>query len=752
MSKVREEWKYEENGYTVVRTCGWSPPGDHPVGCGMRLYVKDGRLVKVEGDPEHPISQGRLCIRCLSLPEYVHHPDRIIYPMMRVGKRGENRWKRISWEDAYDIIEKKTREIQGKYGPESIFTVIGTGRDVWHTVPKITFSAFGSPNFTYLHSGWSCYGPRCAITVYVLGAGYPEIDYAAQFQKDRYDNPNYRLPECIMIWGKDPHKSNPDGLYGHAIVDMMKRGTKLIVVDPRLTWFASRAEHWLQLRPGTDAALALGMLNVIINEELYDKEFVKNWCHGFDKLKERVQEYPPEKVAEITWVPKEKIVEAARFFAKSKPASITWGLAVDEKTNGVQTGHAICALMAVTGNIDVPGGILLGAPQAAPTAWWGWNELPEEMKEKRLGAKEYPAVCTALPTTQPDVPLDAMETGKPYPLKMAWIMSSNPIACPTAAPQRWHRAFKELDFVVVCDLFMTPTASACADLFLPVASFPEKDGIVATHYGGIVLFVGAINKALQVGECKSDDEIMFELGKRLNPKEFPWKDMEEFFDWELKGYGLNMTFKELREKGWAVPTYEYKKHEKGLLTFDGKPGFNTPTGKIELYSTFFEQWGEDPLPYYEEPPYSPYSTPELAKEYPLILTSGARSWAFFHSEQRQIRTLREVHPDPIVEIHPETAEKLGIKDGDWVYIENMFGKCKQKAKLTTGIHPNVVHAQHAWWFPEKPAEEPSLFGVWESNINQLVPHKLIGKLGFGSPFKCMICKVYKAEQDAALAR
>jgi anaerobic selenocysteine-containing dehydrogenase len=245
-----------------------------------------------------------------------------------------------------------------------------------------------------------------------------------------------------------------------------------------------------------------------------------------------------------------------------------------------------------------------------------------------------------------------------------------------------------------------------------------------------------------VGETKSDLEVCFELGKRLNPKAWPWDNVSDFFTEQLKpdtGFG----FEELREKGLYQPGYTYKKHEKGLLRFDGEPGFNTVTGMVELCSTLFESWGDDALPYHEEPPYSPYSTPELAKEYPLTLTTGARKYTSFHSEHRQLKTLREIDANPEMEIHPETAAGLGIIEGDWVVIENMFGKARMVAHLTEAIHPKVVHATHGWWFPEKEAAEPSLFGVWESNINTLMPHQHNGKLGFGDTFKSILCKVYR---------
>ncbi len=714
----------------------------------MKLHIKNGRLVKVEGDPDHPISQGRLCIRCLSLPEYVHHPQRITSPMKRApGDRGKDKWQKISWDEAWDIIVPKIKQLKKDHGAESIVVFGGTGRQACLYYYPLGFASIGTPNVCYPWSGWSCYGPRCSITDYILGAGYPEIDFAGTYP-DRYDNPNYVLPKWIMEWGKNPLMSNPDGFFGHSLLDMRKRGTKIISIDPRMTWLGTRSEYVCQLRPGTDTALALGFLNVIINEELYDKDFVANWTYGFDELKERVQQYPPEKVAEITWVPAEKIREVARFIATNKPGAIQWGLAVDENPNGVQLGHAILALCAITGNLDVPGGITLGPPAALLGKWRmeTRRNLSDELWDKRIGAKEWPALSTAMATTHPDETLDTLETGKPYRLRMGWFNSSNFIT-PTcsAQPDRWYRALKSLEFNVVQDTFMTPTAMAFADVFLPLPTFAEMDGVVVTHFGRNAVFLGAINQAFRVGDTKSDIEVCIELGKRLHPDMWPFESVEDFFTKQLKPE-LGIDFNDLREQFVYQPKYEYRKFEKGKLRADGEPGFNTVTGMVELTSTLFEAWGEDALPYYMEPPYSPISTPELFKEYPLILTTGARKFTSFHSEHRQISTLREIDPDPEMEIHPETAAQLGVIEGDWVMMENMFGKAKARAKLTPTIHPKVVHATHGWWFPEKPGEEPNLFGVWEANINTLIPHKHIGKLGFGCPAKQMICKVYRIEK------
>ncbi len=744
MRLQEKKWRWEEDGMTVTRTTPWTGPGCHN-NCGLLVYSKGNRIIKIEGDPETPFSQGKLCPRCLALRKVVHHPDRLTHPLKRAGKRGEGKWEPISWDEAYDTIVDNVRKIQKQYGPEAITVMHGTGRNVWHLGAKLCYSAFGSPNLTSLLSGMACYGPKIVLDTYTLGF-LPLPDVSEMFA-DRYDNPNWKKPECIVVWGNNPVVANADCVKGDWFVECMKRGSKLIVIDPLVTWFASRADIHLQLRPGTDTAIALGMLNVIIEEGLYDKEFVEKWTEGFDRLKERVQEYPPEKVAEISWVPKEKIIAAARLYATSKPAAIQWGVTVEQFKTGMSTVLAIQNLWGVTGNVDVPGGNIVSQPEffyKVPKFTWGFEDISKEMRLKRIGAKEYPTVSIA----HPDLLYDVMETGKPYPIKMAWLQGTNPIACIAMDPRRLLKIMQEnLDFVVVLDLFMTPSAMAFADIVLPVASALERDSIRAENHGNCWWGpIRTVNKIVQVGECRSDEQILLELGKKLNPEKFPWNNVEEMLDFELKRAGI--TFAQLREQG--IPEYypfEYKKYEKGKLRRDGKPGFETVSGKFMFYVRQFEDLGYDPLPYYEEPPQSPISTPELAQEYPLVLTTGARSWGFFHSEHRQIPEMREIQSDPYLIINTETAQELGIRDGDWVWIENNYGKCRQRAKLTPGQHPKVVNAGHGWWYPEKPGQEPSLFGVFDVNPNQLHKPGNMGPSGWCAPYKSNICKVYKATEE-----
>ncbi|MFC1979094.1 molybdopterin-dependent oxidoreductase [Chloroflexota bacterium] len=809
----------DKKGLEVFRTTTWSAgPGCHG-NCGVLAYVREGRVVKVEGDPDHPWNQGRLCPRCLAMTQYMYHPDRLRQPLKRVGERGEGKWEVISWEEAFDFIENKMKDIRDRYGAESIIFQQGTGRDIGGWISMLAY-AYGSPNWIFGLSGVACYTPRL-MTMWVTHGDHCVMD-AAQWLTDRYENPVYKVPECTVVWGQSLGSTCPDGFFSHWIVDLMKRGSELIVIDPRFTWLASRSKHWLQLRPGTDGALALGFLNVIISEGLYDKDFVQKWTNApflvwvdgekgrllrendvrqngvpgnfvvwdtnsespaiwnseraeysngsiipasegvyrvklvngntaecktvWTLLEESVGQYTAERVSEITWVPAEKIVSAARFYAKSRPSAVHWGLPIDTIASTTPTSQAVTHLWCLTGNLDVPGGNVIARYPFDVTTYpfhsgVGILDLPPEITKKRIGTWKYGAFRDFRAWAQPDMVLEQIFSEDPYPVKGMWIQTSNPIANTGLDPKKWYEALKKLEFVAVVDLFMTPTAML-ADIVLPAASFLEKNSLK-----GWWVPLQAIQKVTTVEDCRSDIEINFELAKRFR-QGMPWNTVEELYDHLLKPSGL--TYAQLCEKVWMIPpaghsTAPYLRYEKGLLRKDGRPGFLTPSGKIELYSSWLEYWGLNPLPYYEEPPFSPVSTPDLYKEYPLILTTGARSPAYFHSEHRQIPWLREIDPEPNIEINPETAHELGVKEGDMVYVENWLGRCRRKVKTTPIIHPKVVMVSAGWWFPEKQGTDPSLFGVWDVNVNQLIPMSYNGESGYGCPLKSILCRVYKTE-------
>ncbi len=702
--------------------------------CGVLVHVEDGEIKKIEGDPDFPMNKGLICVKGRYYHEYVYHPERLRYPIKRVGERGEGKWKRITWDQALTEIAEKLTEIKERYGPEAIAAIHGTGpRPTLYSTHLLVY-ALGSPNASSVD--WHiCAAPLGLAGTCTLGRNIMmEV------------GPDYENANCIMVWGANPIASHPPR--GKEIIEAKrKRNAKLIVVDPRRTTLASMADLWLQVRPGTDCALALGMINTIIEEELYDKDFVEKWCYGFDKLKEHVKKFPPEKVADITWVPPNLIREAARLYATTKPAALHARAGTEQNINSIQTGRALAIMIALTGNIDVKGGNLLPERMEGyitTTALMGRGKEGRafrprpEIEKKRIGSDVYPLASgpEALHTTFAHGPLliDAMLTGKPYPVKALFCAGANPVLLMQDSKKVW-KALMNLELLVVIEFFMTPTAEL-ADYVLPATMWPERDECCDLMYTD---YVAARQKVIDPPpECWDDMKIVIELIKRIpwaDRRFVPWNSVEEFNDWRVRGLGV--SFEELKKRGYIKVPHRYRKYE--------QEGFDTPTGKVELYSTILEKFGYDPLPTYVEPPESPISTPELLKEYPLILITGARQINFFNSEGRQISSLRKLTPDPEIEINPETAAKLGIKDGDWVWVETPQVKgerVKLKAKLTNGIHPMVVHARHGWWFPEKPAPE---HGCFESNINVVTRdgpprEKIIGSV----PTRGTLCKVYRA--------
>ena len=742
------EWRWQEGDITVTRTNHWSPPGCHN-GCGVLLSIdKDGKLVFVEGDPLAPFNGGKLCMRCLDLVEAVNHPDRLKYPLKRAGERGENKWERISWDQAVEEICERVNWIKENWGSHTIIFDHGTGRNIGWQLPLFASTALETPNVcNFGFTGFACYLPR------MIGAsakmGEMTIIDVSETHELRYADPTFRRPDVIMIWGNEPLKSNADGFIGHWIVECMQYGSRIISIDPRLTWLGSRADYWLQVRPGTDGALAIGMLNTIINEDLVDHEFIDNWCYGYEQLVESVQGKDADWAGEICDVDPEKIRGAARMYANAESAAIQWGLAFEQQLSALGVTAGACDLMGVTGNIDNPGGNLLIKCAFDIEKRYGLGDfkIPRENYAGKMTLSAGIESSDIVACAATDPLMLACETGEPWPPQMLWIESANPLACSGMDAPRMYEAMNKIPFIVVADPFMTPTAVAHADYVLPVAMSCERNA-VRTWWTP----ARSISKCTSYYEAKSDEDIVLTFGRKLKPENFPWKDDKELSTWYLtdqyakEGTRYEGDFEELQARGgykydwWDA---EYYKYAKGLARPDGTLGFDTATGRFEFWSWGYNHWGVDPMPYHIEPKDSPISTPEEFEKYPLIATSGGRSYEFFHSEHRQLPTMREFHPWPLVTMNPKTAEKHGIIDGDWVWIESRHGRCRQKAFLFPGIKENTVHMEHAWWFPEQPAEEPYLFGTFDSNINNMAENFETGQGGIGSGIKSFLVKIYK---------
>jgi len=677
--------------------------------CGVIAYISDGKVIRVEGDPNSPVNRGKICAKGGAAVEFMNHPARIRHPLKRAGAKGAGKWQRISWDEALETVAERMNEVKAEYGAESVLFGHGAAKGAEPYLYRLA-SLFGTPNI--VNSNHVCSIPRrVAITVTTGYNSRPDTT-------PDWDN----APECVLMWGCNPALTF-EGWFGK-IESALARGPKLITVDPRKTQFAAMADLWLQLRPGTDLALALAMINCIVNEGLYDKDFVANWTVGFDKLTEHVQKYTPKWAEEITWVPAEKIIEAARIIATMKPATIKDGNGFDENINSVQTARAILIIMAVTGNLDVPGGYFdWGAVPVADISLR--DKLPEEQQNKRIGLDT--AVPIANDIALPQLVVKSILEGEPYPIRVFYTLGTNPMLT-WGNVKEVHKALMKLDFLAVADRMMTPAAEL-ADMILPAGTFLEENSISWRHP-----HVQCRQKVAEVPECWPDKKIINELAKKIGYGEYFWHDVDEALDVLLKPAGI--TFNEFRRVHFLEAGKEYRKYE--------RKGFRTPSGKVELYSSLFEKWGHDPLPIYHEPPETSYSAPQLAEEYPLILTSW-HNRPYTHSDYRMVASLRALEPEPFVEIHPETAKKLGIADGDMAYIETKRGRIKQRARLTKGIDPRVVGVSYGWWLPEQGVE--TLHGWAESNINILTDDKPPWNPQIGSSnFRGLVCRVYKVTE------
>jgi anaerobic selenocysteine-containing dehydrogenase len=694
-------------------------------GCGVLVEVTDGVITHIEGNPDST-TRGTMCAKGLSSIQHIDNPYRITHPYKRVGEKGEGKWKQISWDEALDTIAGKVKEATEKYGAHTIATSQGTGRGYNRYTSRFSRS-MGSANV--ISPGYVCHSPRIGLYGLVTGYGRLYCDYHGW---------GGVFPKTQISWAKQLEISSADSEMCYWYIKSLDYCKNLIVIDPRATAYTSRATLWLQPRPGSDAALALGMINVIMQEGLWDKEFVDNWTYGFDKLKERAAEYPVEKVEEITWVPKEKIIQAARLFAIDTPGCIQIGSSLERQANCGQTLRAIIDLLGITGNIERPGSMISWVLPETGLIEDVFNEIPvtDEMKSHIYGGDKFK--MGAARTCNPDTIVKLLNKGE-KPLHV-WISVGGQQIVHMASTPQVVEALKKVDFMVQVDQFWGPMAEM-SDIVLPAAHWLELDDIYDMHPRW---FIEAHNKCVEPpGEAKSDAWIFNEIGRRVAPK-YWFKDVPTLLDYELRKAPI--TWKKFSENiisGCFGPDQQYYKYKTDYWKKGG--GFPTPTGKMELYSTVLENLGYDPLPFHKEPGESPYSTPELSKEYPLVLTTGFRSPFYFLAQYRNIPWLRSFMEYPTFQINPKTAEKLGIKDGDFVWIESPRGRIIQKARLFPGIDERVVAATANWFYPEAPAK--GFRGVFISNPNVLTNNNHQDPM-YGSPdLTCLLCKVYKCTEE-----
>jgi anaerobic selenocysteine-containing dehydrogenase len=701
-----------------------------PAGCLNQIHLVNGKIERIQPLDDQPYSI--VCTRGAQAKEIVYAPDRLYYPQRRVGERGEGVFQRITWDEAYDFIVHKLEEIADLYGPQANAIYTGRGNfefglneafapsgTVESSANSVLFP-FGSPNTTGV-------GSLCYVSYGMIA---PRACFGAYMREMTEDIDNADL---ILLWGENPATdSSPANL--RRIKHAQRRGARVIVIDHRRseTAQATRAE-WIGIRPGTDGALALCAIKLVIDENLYDHEFVHHWTHGFDELRQYVQQFTPERVEGITGVPSERIRDLARAIGKSSACSILTYTGLEYSNSGVQAIRALWTLQALAGHLDAPGGKLFKM-RPDTRLRRKLTDLPANVAEP-VGAAEFPLYHEVRKEAHASLLPRAILEDRPYPVR-GLIISGASVITAWPNPGLWQRAFSELDLLVVLNRFLTVDAQY-ADILLPASTMFEIESYMV--HENFVLPRQRIISPL--GEARNDYLVFAELAQRLGYGDH-WPQTEEgMIASALNGSGI--TIDQLRDHPQGIPLprpeMRYFKYKSGDLRADGEPGFETPTGKFEIASEWFRDYGYEPLPVYTEPSEGPIGSPERVEEYPLVFNSGARTNYDFRSQHHNIPSLLKKHPHPLVHIHVTDAEKRGIQDGDEVVVISPRGRVPFRARLTEDIVPGVVEVNMGGGGPLGPAD-------WQqANVNELTDAGNIDPISGFPVYKALLCDVVNCE-------
>ncbi len=719
----------------------WKPGicGICPAGCWVEVRLKDGKLTDIRPDSSHPL--GMICRRGKHAPEIVYSKEhRLEYPMKRVGPKGTHAFERITWDEAYETIVRNLEKIKSESGPEAAAVYTGRGafelslcdmfqpRDVAVSSASSVLFPFGSPNS--MGVGALCYVSFAMIAPHVT-MGRMLVNMYADMEN----------AEMLVVWGTNPATDSPP-LDMSRLEAAAKRGADIVVIDPRRSETVSRTgARWVPIRPGSDGALALSMIGVMIDEELYDEDFAENWCHGFDELCTYVQHFRPEVAETITGVPAETIRDLARRICNAGGACPVMYTGLEYSNSGIQAIRAVHTLFALAGQLDVPGGVGLAMLNNHFPINRSCNQ-PNPNPDLALARDKFPIYSHYRGESHASGLVPSVLDGDPYSIRGLIIHGASLL---TSWPQTpvWRETLAKLDFLVCIDRQLTAD-SAYADIVLPATTMFEIDSYMV--YGPIFRLREKIVEP--VGEARNDYLIMAELAKRLGYGELYPQTEEEMIRFALEGSGY--TLEQVKEAGgWvkiATPMMEYKKWQKGGLRADGKPGFETPTGKFEIWSSTLEEYGYEPLPRYVEPVEGPFGSPKVAQAYPLIFNSGARPQTDFRSQHHGIKGLLKDNPEPTVEMNRKDAEERGIRTGDLIEVRTPRGTVPFRVRVTEDIVEGAIECNMGGGTPVGPE-------AWrEWNVNELTDLGNYDEISGFPVYKSLLCEVSKLEEGTVATR
>jgi len=704
-------------------------------GCGIIVtYDDEGRIVRVHADEDADL--GIVCNLGEHSAEIVYSEDRVLSPLKRIGPKGTFAFERISWDEAYDTIVSKLNDIKEQYGPEAVAIYTGSGsfelsfcdifqpKDVAVSSASSVLFPFGSPNT--MGVGALCYVSFAMIAPHVTMGRMHINTYS-----------DYEHADLILVWGTNPATDFPP-ITLRRILEAKARGAEVVVIDPRKTKTVDLCDaEWVPIRPGTDGALALGLCNVLIEEELYDEAFVRDWTHGFEEFSNYVQHYRPEIVEHITGVPADTVVSLARRIASADGATTAMYSGLEYSDSGVQAIRATIVLWALAGQLDVPGGrcfTMQGDHFPINRAEYLANP---DMK-KALGTDRFPVYTHYRKESHAIALPESVLEGKPYKIRALIVQAGSLL---TSWPQTpiWRETLNNIDFMVCVDRHLTADA-AYADIVLPASTLFETESYMT--YGPVFRIRERVIEPR--GESRPDVFIMGELARRLGYGHLFPQNEEELLRHVLNGSGFSLE--EVRAAGGRVQSpvemMQYRKWEKGLLRPDGAPGFDTPTGKFEIYSTILEEYGYDPLPVYTEPQESPRSRPDLAETFPLVFNSGARVTTDFHAQHHSIKSFLKERPEPTVSINTQDAEARGIRHGDRVVVISARGQVPLRAIVTDDLMQGTIEANMGGGCHQAPK-------AWrEGNVNELTDLERYDPISGFPVYKALLCDVRKAGDDA----